>query len=145
MIYHTFLFNENIWIANGVYIDERGNYHPVAGQSVITHAADRWVNDSCMHLEGNQAVEFRTRYEIEPLERNQEMTAWRSENPALGKMAGRFIIVDDSILSAFASADGVFQGTEYLRLIDDDLYWNRGSLLQGDRKVSSWAVELRSK
>lgn len=145
MIYHTFLFDENIWMARGVYIDGQGKYHSVAGQSVITHATDQWINDSAMHLEGNPAVEFRNRYEIEPMERNQEMTTWRSENPALGRMSGRFIIVDDSILSVFASADGVFQGTEYLRLIDDDLYWNRGSLLQGDKKASSWALELRRK
>ena len=145
MIYHTFLYDENIWIAKGVYIDAQGKYQPVAGQSAITHQGEIWVNDSCMHLEGNPTVEFRNRYEIEPMERNQEITTWRSENPALGRMSGKFIIVDDSIMSIFSSADGVFQGTEYLRLIDDDLYWNRGSLLQGDKKVSSWAVELRRK
>ena len=145
MIYHTFLFDENIWIARGVYIDGQGKYHPVAGQSAITHQGEIWINDSCMHLEANEAVTFRNRYEIKPLGRDRELTIWRSENPDLGKMSGRFVIVDDSIMSIFSAADGVFQGTDYLRLIDDDLYWNRGCLLQGDKKVSSWAVELRRK
>ncbi len=145
MIYHTFLYNENIWIARGVYIDTQGKYHPVAGQSTITHQGEIWINDSCMHLEANEDVTFRNRYEIKPLDRDQELTTWSSENPDLGKMSGRFVIVDDSIMSVFSSVDGVFQGTEYLRLIDDDLYWNRGCLLQEGRKVSSWAVELRRK
>jgi len=145
MIYHTFLFDENIWVVKGVYIDDQGRYHAVAGENRITHAGNLWIIDSRMHLEGNHEVEFRNRYEVEPLERKQELTDWISENPALGRMKGRFIIVDDSILALFSSPDGVFQGTEYLRLIDDDLYWSRGSLLKESRKISSWAVELRKK
>ncbi|MEI6314101.1 MAG: hypothetical protein WCO89_04470, partial [Syntrophus sp. (in: bacteria)] len=62
-----------------------------------------------------------------------------------GKMLGSFIIVDDSIISIFASEDSAFQGTEYWRLIDDDRYSNRGCLLRGDKKISSWVVELRKK
>ena len=98
-----------------------------------------------MTLQGDNAVEYKTRCEIVPMERGQELTSWISENPALGKMMGKFIIVDDSIISIFTSENGALQGTECLRLIDDDLYSNRGCLLRGDKKISSWAVELRKK
>jgi len=145
MIYQPFLFEENIWSATGVYIDDQGRYHPVAGETKITHTEGLWINDSRITLQGDHEVEYKTRYEIVPLERGQERTSWISENPALGKMLGSFIIVDDSIISIFASEDSAFQGTEYWRLIDDDLYSNRGCLLRGDKKISSWAVELRKK
>jgi len=145
MIYQPFLFEENIWIAKGVYIDEQGRYHPVAGETKITHTEGLWINDSRMILQGDNAVAYETRHEIVPIERGQERTSWSSENQALGKMRGSFILVDDSIISIFTSDDGAFQGTEYWRLIDDDLYSNRGCLLRGAKKISSWAVELRKK
>jgi hypothetical protein len=145
MIYQPFLFEENIWIAKGVYMDDQGRYHPVEGETKITHTDGLWINDSFMTLQGDKAVAYKTRYEIVPMERGRELTSWVSENPALGKMLGKFIIVDDSIISIFTSEDGSLQGTECLRLIDDDLYSNRGCLLRGDKKISSWAVELRKK
>jgi len=126
-------------------MDDQGRYHPVAGETKITHAEEMWINDSFMTLQGDKTVSYKTRYEIAPMERGQEMTSWTSENPALGKMTGKFIIVDDSIISIFSSKDGTLQGTECLHLIDDDLYSNRGCLLRGGKKVSSWAVELRKK
>ena len=126
-------------------MDDQGRYHPVEGETKITRTEGLWINDSCMTLQGDNAVEYKTRYEIVPMERGQELTSWISENPALGKMMGKFIIVDDSIISIFTSENGTLQGTECLRLIDDDLYSNRGCLLRGDKKISSWAVELRKK
>jgi len=126
-------------------MDDQGRYHPVEGETKITHTEGLWINDSCMTLQGDNTVEYKTRYEIVPMERGQELTSWISENPALGKMMGKFIIVDDSIISIFTSENGALQGTECLRLIDDDLYSNRGCLLRGDKKISSWAVELRKK
>ncbi|HAJ27538.1 MAG TPA: hypothetical protein DCG53_09900 [Syntrophus sp. (in: bacteria)] len=145
MIYQPFLFEENIWIAKGVYIDDQGRYHPVEGETKINHADGLWINDSSMILQGDNAVEYKTRCEIVPMERGQELTSWISENQALGKLTGKFIIVDDSIISIFTSVNGDLRGTEYLRLIDADLYSNRGVLLRGDKKISSWALELRKK
>jgi hypothetical protein len=143
MIYHPFLFEENTWIATGVYVDDQGRYHPVAGEAKITHRKDLWINDSFITLQEDKGAVYKTRYEVVPMERNKELTSWSSENQALGKMAGKFIIVDDSIISMFSSVDGAIQGTEYLRIIDEDLYSSRGCLIRGGRKLSSWALELR--
>lgn len=145
MIYQPLLFEENIWIATGVYMDDQGRYHPVEGETNITHIDGLWINNSIMTLQEDKQVAYKTRYEIIPLERGQEMTSWSSDNPALGKMTGKFIIADDSIISIFASDDGAFRGTEYFRLLDEDLYSSRGCLLRGEKKISSWAVELRKK
>jgi hypothetical protein len=145
MIYQPFLFEENTWIATGVYMDDQGRHHPVEGETKITHTEGLWINDSFMTLQGEKKVAYQTRYEIVPMERGQEMTSWSSENGALGKMAGKFIIVDDAIISIYSSEDGALQGTECFRLSDDDFYSNRGCLLRGAKKISSWAVELRKK
>ena len=145
MIYQPFLFEENIWIAKGTYMDGEGRYHPVAGETKITHTDGRWINDSFMALQEDKQAAYKTRHEIVPMERGQELTTWSSENPAFGKMTGKFIIIDDSIISLFSSGDGTLQGTEYLRLVDEDLYSSRGCILRGEQKISSWAVELRKK
>jgi hypothetical protein len=113
MIYQPFLFEENTWIATGVYMDDQGRYHPVAGEAKITHMNNLWINDSFITLQEDKEAAFKTRYEIIPLERGKELTSWSSENQALGKMAGKFILVDDSIISIFSSEDGAIQGTEY--------------------------------
>ncbi|MDI9570202.1 MAG: hypothetical protein QM278_05645 [Pseudomonadota bacterium] len=143
MIYHTFLFDENIWIAAGVYIDGHGRLHSVRGEIRIVHEEALWIHESRMSLEDNPAVEFVSRSEILPMDRKREWTSWSSENPALGRLAGRFVLVDDSILSSCVSTDGSVQGVECLKMIEDDLYWHRGCLFQGDKKLSSWAVDLR--
>ncbi|MFA6411970.1 MAG: hypothetical protein WCW53_04680, partial [Syntrophales bacterium] len=87
-------------------MDDQGRYHPVEGETTITHTDGLWINDSFMTLQGDKKVAYKTRYEIIPMERSQELTSWSSENPALGKMTGKFIIVDDSIISMFSSEDG---------------------------------------
>ncbi|MCX7635867.1 MAG: hypothetical protein N2Z74_09040, partial [Syntrophales bacterium] len=66
-----------------------------------------------------------------------------AQHPTLGRLEGRFIVVDDTLISLYESEDRRYRGTEYFRMIDEDLYSNRGTLLQEGMKVSSWAVELR--
>jgi hypothetical protein len=145
MIYHPFLFEENIWIAKGTYMDGQGRYHPVEGETRISHTNGLWINDSFMALQGNKQAAYKTHHEIVPMERGQELTTWSSETPSLGKMTGRLIIIADSIISLFSSDNDTLQGTEYLRLVDEELYSSRGCILRGDQKISSWAVELRKK
>lgn len=72
-----------------------------------------------------------------------EITNWKSYNPALGELKGIFIIVQDSIMSKYDSADGQYTGYEYLRKIDDLTYENRGFALVNNKKLSSWAVQLK--
>ncbi|HHX79960.1 MAG TPA: hypothetical protein GX692_02730 [Acholeplasmataceae bacterium] len=140
---HTYLFEEGRWIATGVYSDEKGEIVQVEGQTIIIHKDEVWINEGSMKVLTNTPVEFFNKYEIIPFVYGSEMTNWKSFNPALGELKGKFMIVQDSIMSKYASVDGQYTGFEYLKKIDDLTYENRGFALRNDEKLSSWAVQLK--
>jgi len=140
---HTYLFEEATWKASGFFIDENGNEFSVEGEAKILHRKEFWENEGSMRVLAEMPIELRNIYKITPFEESTDTTKWTSENPALGKLVGNFIIVGDSILSLYRTEDNKFTGTEYLKKVDDNLYLNRGVLMKGNTKVSSWAVELR--
>lgn len=53
------------------------------------------------------------------------------------------MIIDDTILSSYRSDNGEYSGAESLTQVNETTYRSRGFTLKGDRKLSSWAVELK--
>ncbi len=144
---HTFLLEEGIWSATGLYSDEKGSQIEVKAETICKHFKDKWVNEGIMKLEVEEGsvVEIRNDYKIEPFTPNREYTSWTSVNPSLGELKGLFIIVEDMILSKYNSNDGGYQGMESLYMQDINTYINRGALFKDYVKVSSWAVTLKRK
>ncbi len=142
---HKFLFEEAIWVAKGVFVDEDGNESPVVGETKITHGEKYWSNDGWMRIQSEESIEFKNTYQIVPFEENADTTNWTSENPAIGKMIGQFVLIGDTIISLYRTENNLYVGTEYLKLEDDDFYVNRGVVMKDNRKISSWAVGLRKK
>lgn len=140
---HTYLFEEGKWIAKGVYFDEKGESVHVEGETMIVHTDEFWINNGSMKILTDFPVEFFNRYEITPFINGNEITDWKSFNPALGELKGKFLIIQDSIMSKYVSADGQYTGFEYIRKIDDLTYENRGFAFRNDEKLSSWAVQLK--
>ncbi len=140
---HAFLFEEGLWGARGYYIDSIGVPYPVEGESRITHEGDCWINDSWMRIPADPPVEYRNRYVITPFEEGTDCTAWISNNPALGRLRGMFVLVDDTILSVYGTEDGRLRGSEALFRVSSILYRGRGCLMEGEKKISSWSVELK--
>lgn len=142
-IRHTFLFEEGIWAVSGEYTGQNGAVVPVEGSAKITHSAALWRNRGIMTLvQPGGNIEIMNDYEIAPFEEGRDFTAWRAENPSLGKLTGLFVVVDDSIISTISSEDGRVSGIEYLRKVSDDHYMSRGFIFRGEEKLSSWAAEL---
>ena len=142
-IRHTFLFEEGIWAVSGEYIGQNGVAVSVEGSARITHEAMVWRNRGVMTLiqpSGN--VDIKNDYEIVPFEEGSDFSAWRAENPALGKLSGLFVVVDDSIISTISSEDGKVSGIEYVRKVSENHYMSRGFIFRGEEKLSSWAAEL---
>lgn len=140
---HTFLFEEGLWVARGQYFDQQGRAIPTEGQARITHGQDRWFNQGYMRLLAGPGLELENNYEIVPFPPAESETVWQSLNPGLGALRGRYVLVGDSILSSFVSADGRFSGTEFLFQVEKTVYQCRGFLFQGEKRLSSWAVELK--
>lgn len=140
---HTFLFIEAVWSAEGVYVDESENPFPLVGQTEIVHGATVWINTGSMRINGPQPSELRNRYEIAPFQPGVSCTAWRSFNPDLGPLVGQFVVVADTILSAWRTEDGRASGAESLLQINESEYQNRGVAFFGPRRMSSWAATLK--
>lgn len=139
---HTYLFKEGKWSAKGFYYDDAVTKAQIESHTFITHEIGIWVLDGSMKLLTNEPIEFSNRYEIIPFKNGSDMTSWKSYNPALGELIGTFIIIEDSILSKYSTADQKYSGFEYLKQIDEATYENRGFAMAGAKKLSSWSVLL---
>lgn len=137
---HTFLLSEGSWIAKGNYYDELNNSITLEGKSVITHTEILWLNEGYMELQLENPIRFENRYEIVPFA--NDFTSWKSFNPALGILQGRFAIVDDTIISTYVSEDGQFSGVECMIKVNKSTYTSKGFAFNGTEKLSSWAVTL---
>jgi len=97
-----------------------------------------------LRLRGDPARVTHNRYEIEPFSQGARSTHWTSNNPALGALRGRFVLAGDAILSFYSSSTGRYRGFECLKKEDERRYSVHGALLDEDKLISSWAMELAS-
>jgi hypothetical protein len=104
----------------------------VAGETSIRHETGRWIFEAVQRMRGDPARVHHNRYDIEPLADGSRSTHWTSNNPAVG----------DAILSSYASPTGRYRGFECLQQRDERHYSARGTLLEEDKVISTWAVEL---
>lgn len=142
-IKHTFLFEEGLWVVSGEYIDNERKVMPMEGTSRIIHSLRQWKSEGYMRLmTGDKVLEIRNMYDIVPIPKGKDTTTWKSFDPALGSVTGRFVVVDDSIISTLSSGDGLVTGVEYLVKVSDLNYRSRGFIFKGAEKISSWSAEL---
>ena len=139
---HTFLFLPGTWHAAGEYRDAGGLPAPVDGETTIRHEERRWLFEGVLRVRGNRPALHHNRYDIEPFSPGARSTHWSSTNPAIGALRGRFVVAGDAILSAYASPTGRYRGFECIQQKDAQRYTVRGALLDEDKVVSSWALEL---
>ena len=95
-----------------------------------------------LKLRGDPTRVTHNRYDIEPFSPGARSTHWTASNPAIGALRGRFVLVGDSILSFYASPTGRYRGFESLQQRKATRYSVRGSLLEEDKVLSTWALEL---
>ena len=108
----------------------------------MRHEAGRWLFEAVQRLRGDPARVQHNRYDIAPFSPGARSTHWSAINPALGTLSGRFVIAGDAILSFYASPTGRYRGFECLQQRDAARYSVRGGLLDEDKLVSTWALEL---
>jgi hypothetical protein len=139
---HTFLFEEGLWRAEGLYQDSTNTALRAEGTITITHEADLWINEGSLKLLLDRPVEFQNRYEIVPFKEDGDYTTWKSLNPVIGRLLGKIVLIDDSLISVYESEDAHYTGSEYLLQVSEKIYRNRGFAFRDDERISSWAVEL---
>jgi hypothetical protein len=95
-----------------------------------------------LRVRGERPALQRNRYEIAPFSPGARSTHWSASNPAVGALHGRFVLAGDAILSFYASPTGRYRGFECIQQRDPARYSVRGALLEEDKVLSSWAIEL---
>ena len=141
---HTFLLQEGVWIARGHYFDDMERVLPLEGIVRIAHLDGLWLNEGQAEIMmGENTVKISSHYEIIPFEEGKNQTTWESVNPDLGVLQGQAVIVADTIISTCRSEKGEYIGAEFHIKMSDVHYKNRGILLKGMDKLSSWSVDLQ--
>jgi len=133
---------EGAWRAEGEYRDASGRAAPVAGETTIRHEEKRWLFEGVLRVKGDRPALHHNRYEIEPFSPGARSTHWSSTNPAIGALRGRFVLSGDAILSFYSSPTGKYRGFECIQQRDAGRYSARGTLLEEDKVISTWALEL---
>ena len=133
---------EGTWRAEGEYRDASGRAAPVAGETTIRHEEKRWLFEGVLRVKGDRPALHHNRYEIEPFSPGARSTHWSSINPAIGALRGRFVLSGDAILSFYSSPTGKYRGFECIQQRDAERYSARGTLLEEDKVISTWALEL---
>jgi len=133
---------EGTWRAEGEYRDASGRAAPVAGETTIRHEEKRWLFEGVLRVKGDRPALHHNRYEIEPFSPGARSTHWSSTNPAIGALRGRFVLSGDAILSFYSSPTGKYRGFECIQQRDAGRYSARGTLLEEDKVISTWALEL---
>jgi len=142
MIEHSYLFEEATWDAEGIFGDATGNQVPIEGAVAIIHTPDTWLLNTTMLLQGESSLEVKNHYVVMPFAEGRIETSWTSDNPELGRLEGRFTLIEDTLISTFSSPDGLLHGSEILVQVDADCYENRGLLYKDKQLLSSWAISL---
>jgi len=142
---HSYLFKEGLWIVKGTYTGETGAAVEMEGESRTLHRSSLWVTEGYVRLLAPGApVQFESRYEIVPFEKGKNHTSWKSSNPVTGSFSGKFVEIDDTLISTFASAGNEYSGAEILIQSSETHYRSRGFVFNGDRQMASWAADLMS-
>ena len=114
----------------------------MTGETVIRHEEKRWLFEGVLRVKGERPALHHNRYEIEPFSPGSLSTHWTSTNPAIGALRGRFVIAGDAILSFYASPTGKFRGYECIQQRSKGRYSVRGTMMDEDKIISTWALEL---
>ncbi|MHB1420342.1 MAG: hypothetical protein ACYCX4_12285 [Bacillota bacterium] len=139
---HTFLFKEGTWFSTGKFYGSRNNAFSAEARMVVTHLQELWLVESFVKLLLDKPVEFQNRYEIKPIQ--SDHTDWYSFNPERGgDVHGKFMVVEDTIFSTYASDNGVFSSLESTVKISDDAYTVKGFAFKEGKKQSSWSLDFK--
>jgi hypothetical protein len=133
---------EGSWRAEGEYCDAGGRKFAVAGETTVRHEPGRWIFEAVQRLRGDPTRVHHNRYDIEPWSEGARSTHWTSSNPTVGALRGRFVLSGDAILSSYSSPTGRYRGFESIQQQDPSRYSVRGALLEEDKVISTWALEL---
>jgi hypothetical protein len=139
---HTFLFEEGTWNVEGEHRDASGALSPVSGENAIRHEPGVWHFEAALRLRGDPLRVTHNRYQIEPFSAGAASTHWSSNNPVLGALRGRFVVAGDAILSSYTSPTLRYRGFECIQQRDTRRYSVRGAMLEEDKLMATWALEL---
>ena len=144
---HTYIFEEGVWTACGIYINDAGVGVDVRGRSVVVHQDELWVielNMTLLPVEDREYrnLDFKTVYEVKPIVCETDATDWITYNQSMGRLSGKITVVHDSILSMYHTTNGMIRGMESLLKISNDRYHCRGALFERGRRTSSWFLQF---
>jgi hypothetical protein len=139
---HTFLLQPGLWQLQGYFIDEQNRFAMLQGDVQIAHYSRKWINESLVNIDDRVYPEISNQYQIAPLKDGATSADWNTKNSVIGKLKGSYTIDHQFIVSEFKTTNGLYRGAEYLEMLSNDKYSNKGYLMRGETRQAFWTAEL---
>jgi len=114
----------------------------VSGETTVRHENAQWYFEGVLRVRGDRPALQHNRYEIEPLVPGARATHWSSTSATIGTLRGRFVLAGDAILSFYSNVSGRYRGFECIQQRDERRYSVRGAMMEEDKVISTWMLEL---
>jgi hypothetical protein len=137
---HSYFLQPGKWNVEGFFLDADGARTRAKGTNRSEHGPELWTSEGTIGLEGATPTEIR--YEIAPLAESSHHTVWTSYDPVEGTIRGTIAVVEELLISSFASVTTDYHGVDVLRRTKPDRYLSRGFAMRGGTRLSSWALTL---
>lgn len=140
---HPFITDPGLWIVAGHGLSgDPLNRIPIQGRMQVKHSDGKIENTGEMSVVSRtNPVTFQTLYEMVPTDDELVLDFFQS-NQSVGDLKGKVVVVDDRIVSSYASGDGRFAGCEVLMRMGDNRYAATGTLQEGGQLVNLWKLDL---
>lgn len=143
IISHPYFAKGATWAAEGWYRDEHGYTLPCEGMTRVAHGRSQWsISTELRVLVFDSPLTLRGTYDLNIPEPGDTEAFWTSEGGTLGPLAGRFTVIDDTLMISAFSEDGRTVLLESLFLTEDDDYLSRGNLMRDGDTVALWSMTL---
>ncbi len=135
---HLLLLAESSWSMTGYFIDEQRHKIPVQGRWQVEDLGDSLSIEIRLYKEDKTLILERL---CVVLPESQLFNNWSEQRTPYGDFEGHIHAVEDTLLLQLESTQKIRSVEAFLKVFETE-YELRGTMLEGDRQLGSWVLEL---
>ena len=143
MLEHKELLEPGTWKITGEFTDKEGLTFSIEGKVEVKPRPESTLMEWTIKLQNDAGTTLYKTYHVDPFPEGEFTTKWKGEIEQLGKFTGNITMMKESIVITYTSENGELSGMDNLIKIDNKKYRYKGSLLESDGILESWAAQIQ--